>query len=95
MKLFGIALRKPTFNEITAATVMAVGLWVAFVGGAFALGQHLTKVDAGAALLVILWGCLSVRVGVHIGRGRAHLAANVSVTAILLLLYQGACLAMG
>src|SRR4051812_45895153 len=43
MKLFGISLRKPTFNEITAATVMAVGLWVAFVGGSFALGQHLTK----------------------------------------------------
>jgi len=95
MKLFGITLRRPSFNEITAATVMAVGLWVAFVGGAFALGQHLTKVDAGAALVVILWGCLSVRFGVHIGRGRAHLAANVSVTAVLLLLYQGACLAMG
>jgi hypothetical protein len=95
MKLFGITLRKPTFTEVTAATVMAVGLWVAFVGGAFALGQHLTKVDAGAALIVILWGCLSVRVGVHIGHGRAHLAANMFVTALLLLLYQGVCLAMG
>ena len=95
MKIFGIQLRKPSFNEVTAATVMGIGLWLAFLGGAAALGQHLTKVDAGAALLVILWGCLSVRFGVHVGRGRAHLAANVGVTALILLLYQGACLAMG
>jgi hypothetical protein len=54
----------------------------------------MSRVDAGAALLVILWGCLSVRFGVHVGKGRAHLVANVSVTAVLLLVYQGACLAM-
>ena len=95
MKLFGIPLRKPSFNEVTAATIMAIGVWLACMGGAVALGQHLSKVDAGAALLVILWGCLSVRFGVHIGQGRAHLAANISVTAVLLLVYQGACLAMG
>ena len=95
MKIFGIELRKPSFNEITAATIMGVGLWVAFVGGASALGQHLSKVDAGAALLVILWGCLSVRFGVNVSQGRAHLLANFGITAVLLVLYQGACLAMG
>ena len=95
MTLFGITLRKPSFNEVTAATIMAVGLWLACLGGAAALGQQLSRVDAGAALLVILWGCLSVRFGVHIGQGRAHLAANVCVTAVLLGVYQGACLAMG
>ena len=95
MKIFGIQLRKPSFNEVTAATIMAIGVWLACMGGAVALGQHLSKVDAGAALLVILWGCLSVRFGVHIGQGRAHLVANLSVTAVLLLVYQGACLAMG
>ena len=93
MKLFGIQLRKPSFNEVTAATIMAVGVWLAGMGGAAALGQHLSKVDAGAALLVILWGCLSVRFGVHVGQGRAHLLANVCITAALLGIYQGACLA--
>lgn len=95
MKIFGIELRKPSFNEVTAATIMGVGLWLACVGGAAALGQHMSKIDAGAALLVILWGCLSVRFGVHVGKGRAHLLANLGVTAVLLLVYQGACLAMG
>ena len=94
MQLFGITLRKPSFNEVTAASIMGVGLWLACLGAAAAMGQSLSKVDAGAALVVILWGCLSVRFGVHIGQGRAHLLANVSVTAALLLVYQGACLAM-
>ncbi len=93
MKLFGIALRKPSFNEVTAATIMGVGVWLACMGAASALGQHVSKVDAGAALLVILWGCLSVRFGVHVGQGRGHLLANVCVTAVLLGIYQGACLA--
>ena len=95
MKIFSIELRKPSFNEVTAATIMGVGIWLACLGGASAFGHHMSRVDAGAALLVILWGCLSVRFGVHIGQGRAHLAANVSVTAVLLLVYQGACLAIG
>lgn len=95
MTFFGIELRKPSFNEITAATIMGVGVWLACLGGAAAFGHHMSRVDAGAALLVILWGCLSVRFGVHIGQGRAHLVANVGVTALLLLVYQGACLAMG
>ncbi|HEX7438475.1 MAG TPA: hypothetical protein VF319_00115, partial [Caldimonas sp.] len=95
MTLFGIVLRKPSFNEITAATIMAVGLWLACVGGAAAIGRPMSRPDAGAALLVLLWGCLSVRFGVHVGQGRAHLLANLCVTAVLLLLYQGACLAVG
>ena len=94
MKIYGIELRKPSFNEVTAATIMAVGLWLACLGGAAALGHQMSSVDAGAALVVFLWGCLSVRFGVHIGQGRAHLLANVGVTAALLLIYQGACLAM-
>jgi hypothetical protein len=36
-----------------------------------------------------------VRFGVHVGQGRAHLLANIGVTAALLLVYQGACFAMG
>jgi hypothetical protein len=95
MKIFNIELRKPTFNEVTAATIMGVGLWLACLGGAAAFGHQMSRVDAGAALLVILWGCLSVRFGVHVGQGRAHLLANIGVTAALLLVYQGACFAMG
>ena len=49
MTLFGIQLRKPSFNEITAATVMAVGIWVAVIGLAKATGQALQASDAGAA----------------------------------------------
>ena len=95
MKIFNIELRRPSFNEVTAATIMGVGLWMAIIGGASALGRGFSKVDAGAALVVILWGCLSVRFGVNVSQGRAHLLANVAVTAVLLMVYQGACLAMG
>ena len=34
MQLFGITLRKATFNEITAAAVMGTGLWLAGLGAA-------------------------------------------------------------
>lgn len=94
MKILGIQLRKPSFNEFTAATIMGVGLWMALVGGATAFGQPLSKVDAGAALVVMLWGCLSVRFGVNVSQGSAHLLANVGITAALLAVYQGACLTM-
>ena len=46
MKLFGIPLRKPSFNEVTAATIMAVGLWLACLGGAVAFGQHMVRAPA-------------------------------------------------
>ena len=39
MTFFGIELRKPSFNEITAATIMAVGLWVAVIGIAQVTGH--------------------------------------------------------
>jgi hypothetical protein len=90
MTLFGIELRRPSFNEITAATVMAVGLWVAVIGLAQATGHGLQARDAGAVLVVAIWGCIGVRVGFGVGKGGRHLAAHVGVSAILLGLYQGA-----
>ncbi len=90
MTFFGIALRKPSFNEVTAATVMAVGLWVAVVGIAHASGHGLDPIDAGALLVVSLWGCVGARLGLRLGQGGRHLAANVGVSALLLGLYQGA-----
>ena len=90
MTFFGIALRKPSFNEVTAATVMAVGLWVAAVGIAHASGHDIDHIDAGALLVVSLWGCVGARLGLRLGQGRRHLVANLGVSALLLGLYQGA-----
>ena len=90
MTLFGIQLRRPTFNEVTAATVMAVGLWVAVIGLAQVSGHALQARDAGALLVVSVWGCLGARLGVGIGKGGRHFAAHVGINAVLLALYQGA-----
>jgi len=90
MNIFGISLRKPSFNEVTAATVMGVGLWLAILAVARSLGHGLDVVDAGAALLVMVWGCIGVRLGIEIGKGSRHLVANLAVSALLLAAYQGA-----
>jgi hypothetical protein len=90
MMLFGIQLRRPTFNEVTAATVMAVGLWVAVIGLAQVSGHALQARDAGALLVVSIWGCIGARLGVGVGKGGRHLAAHVGVNAVLLAIYQGA-----
>jgi hypothetical protein len=95
MTLFGIQLRKPSFNEITAATVMAVGIWVAVIGVAKASGQALQASDAGALLVVSVWGCLGARLGVALGKGGRHLAAHVGISVVLLAIYQGAIVLAG
>ena len=90
MKILGITLRKPSFNEITAAAVMATGLFVAALGLMHALRMPIDPIEAGALLLVVLWGCVSARVGIRVGLGQRHLAANLLVSAALLALYEGA-----
>jgi hypothetical protein len=90
MTFFGIALRRPSFNEVTVAAVMATGLWLAAVGVAHASGHALEAGDAGALLVVSLWGCVGPRLGLRLGHGGRHLVANVGVSALLLGLYQGA-----
>ena len=92
MKILGLALRKPNFGEMTAAAVMGTGLWLAAMGLARSLQLPLDRFDAGALLVVLLWGCFSARVGIHIGQGQRHLAANLLVSGALLLVYQGAWL---
>lgn len=91
MKLLGIPLRKPGFDELTAAAVMATGLWVAAVGLLHFLQWAPSRTDAGALLLVTFWGCVSARLGIGVGRGQRHLAANLLVSGVLLGLYQAAC----
>jgi len=90
MNLFGIALRKPSFNEVTAAAVMATGLWMVFAGAMRIAGHPLGTVDAGAALIVSLWACVGARLGIRIDHGTRHLLASVAGSALLLGLYEGA-----
>lgn len=92
MKLFQIELRTPTFGEFTAAAVMGIGLWLACLGMLAASGRALGVHEAGAALLVFVWAAIGARVGVHVGKGARHLVANVFVSAMLLLAYEGAWL---
>lgn len=88
MKLIGLPLRRPNFNEITAAAVMAAGLWVLAVGLMKVAQVQLAKGDAGALLVVMLWACLSARIGIRIDQGGRHLAANVVVSGLLLGVYE-------
>lgn len=90
MKFFDIELHKPSFNEFTAATVMAVGLWIAAIGFAYAGGHALDAGEAGALLVMCVWGCVGTRLGLDMGRNGRHVAIHVGVSALLLGLYQGA-----
>lgn len=90
MKIFGIPIRAPNASELTAAAVMGTGLWVAAVGVLRAASIEIDRFDAGALLLVVVWGAVSARVGIRIGNGHRHLLANLSVSAALLAVYQGA-----
>lgn len=90
MNLIGVPLRRPGFNELTAAAVMGSGLWVMAVGVAHVARLELTKGDAGALLLVMLWACVSARMGIRVGAGGRHLAANLLVSGVLLALYEAA-----
>jgi hypothetical protein len=90
MKIIGIPLRKPTFGEMTAAAVMAAGLWLACMGVWRQAVGPMSKTDAGAVLLLIFWGCACVRLGIRVDRGGRHLALNLAFGAVLVLAYQAA-----
>jgi len=88
MKLLGIQLNKPTFNELTASAVMAAGLWLACVALFKVSDQPIDRIDAGAALLMIFWGCIGVRMGIRFDHGLRHVAANVLGGAAILVVYH-------
>ncbi|MEP7301700.1 MAG: hypothetical protein ABI699_09240 [Caldimonas sp.] len=95
MKAFGIELRRPTFNEFTAAAILGVGLWLAGIGIAKASGHAFDVRDAGALLVVSTWACVAVRIGLGIDQGRRHLAINIGVIALLLGVYDSALAFVG
>ncbi|MBL8289714.1 MAG: hypothetical protein JNL85_17155 [Rubrivivax sp.] len=95
MKLFGIPLRRPDFNELTAAAVMGTGLWLAGLGFVHVVRAPLDRSDAGALLLMVMWGCLSARCGIRIDQGRRHLAVNLLCGTALLGLYVLGCAIAG
>ena len=86
--LFGIDVRKPSWNEFTAASVLAVGLWLLVIGLASRFGAALQAYDAGALLLVVEWGCVAARAGVRPDRGPRHVLANLAVSALLVGAYS-------
>ena len=88
MKILGIEFRKPSFNETTAATVLAIGLWLACLGASHASGIVLDRHDAGALLLVAFWGCIGVRLGLGFDKGSRHTAVHVGVATLLLGSYE-------
>jgi hypothetical protein len=94
MKFLGIALRKPSFSELTGAAVMAVGCWVLAAGLAKASGHPLDSADAGSLLIVIFWAAIGTRLGLRLDHGPRHLAAHLAIAGLLLGTYQGA-LALG
>jgi hypothetical protein len=95
MKLLGVQLRKPTFNEVTASAVMALGLWMVYLGVAKSVGSVPDPITAGGMLVVIFWGCVCARFGIRIDRGLPHLVLNVLFGAVLLLAYQATMAAVG
>ena len=88
MNIIGVPLRKPSFSEVTSAAVLATGLWLTYVALSFRLAGMPGRVDAGAALLVIFWGCVCVRLGIRMEQGARHVALNLACCAVLVGLYQ-------
>jgi hypothetical protein len=88
MKILGIQLSKPSFGEVTAAAVMASGMWLAIVALFRVTGAPIDRLEAGAALLVIFWSCVGVRMGIRFDKGLRHVAANVLCAGVILVVYN-------
>jgi len=89
MTLFGITTRRPSFAEVTAASLMALGVWLGAVALLFRLNHAPTGFDAGALLVVLAWGCIGVRLGIRLDHGGRHVLANFAISAVLLGVYAG------
>ena len=85
MTVFGVDLKHPSLNELTAAVVIAVGLWLflVFVGLA-----STTKVGAGANLAALAFGCISSTCGLSASKGIWPLALNIIGCCLVLAAYH-------
>jgi len=88
MKILGIQLSKPSFVEVTASAVMAAGLWLATIALFKVTEQPMDRIQAGAALLVIFWSCVGVRMGIRLDKGLRHVAVNVLLGGVILMVYN-------
>jgi len=77
LTFIGITLRKPACAPLTAATILAVGLWAAAVGLLLASRVQFSHADAGALLLALAWASVGARLGIRVGQHRRHLLANL------------------
>ena len=46
-------------------------------GGDYIVSGAAGQADAGALLLMLLWGCVCARIGIHVSQGHRHLLANL------------------
>ncbi|MEP7282160.1 MAG: hypothetical protein ABI696_09290 [Rubrivivax sp.] len=89
MNVLGISLRRPSFGETTATSIMAIGLWLAGVGAMVQSGQAFGRQDMAALLVMVWWGCMTVRLGIDLRAGWRHLLAS-GLGALVLLGVNGA-----
>ena len=95
MNILGVQLNKPSFTQLTGSAIMAAGLWLAIVAVMRTTGQDIVRIEAGAALLVVFWGCVCASLGIRVDRGRRRLAVNVVCGGVLLGVYQFAVMLFG
>lgn len=94
MKPWANPFRQPAFAGLTAAALIAVGLWVAAVGLLLASRTEPDGADAAALLVALAWAALGARRGSRAGQGRHrsrhhhHLVANLLGCTLLLGVYQ-------
>lgn len=93
MKLLGISTRVPSFGEVTAASIAALGLWIVACGLSYRAGFSPSRFDAGVLLVLIEWSCVSLRLGIRPHLGARHLALHVAGCALVMAAFHAACVA--
>lgn len=82
LNLFGVALRRPGFWEVTSASILAVGLWLLLCGLAARMDAGMSRADLASLLAVIWLSVIGARVGLDPTRSWA--AAGLQCGACML-----------
>lgn len=85
MTLLGIELKRPQFWSLTRAVVIAIALWLLLTISPFGAPN---AVGAGANLAAILVGCISNEIGIQVRNGGRHLALNLGLCVLVLVVYR-------